>query len=208
MVFAAVRIASSSRLMSRSAESEAPMAFSWSRRCARSSAAVGAAPPGKRNACVPSTVALTLFDADRANFLDVRDAGQALLHAVLLERPHAVLQALRQHLGDARVLLDQLLQLVGGNEELVQAAAPFEARAAALVAAHRLVEGELAPVIAVRLHPVLVDRLHRALGVGLEARGVHQLLAIFAQEGGELGRLRRICLLARANALRQALGED
>src|SRR3954471_7729917 len=160
--------------MSRSAESDAPIAFSRSRRCARSSAAVGATPPGNRKACVPSKVALTLLDADGANFLDMGDAGEALLHAVLLERAHAVLEALRQHLGDARVLLDQLLQLVGGDQELVQAAAALEARVAALVAADRLVEGKLALVVPVGLDPVLVDRLHRALRVGLEAHGVHQ----------------------------------
>src|SRR3954447_14837589 len=179
MVFAAVRIASSRRLMSRSAESDAPIAFSRSRRCARSSAAAGATPPGNRKACVPSKVALTLLDADGANFLDMGDAGEALLHAVLLERAHAVLEALRQHFGDARVLLDQLLQLVGGDEQLVQAAAALEAGAAALVAADRLVERQLAPFIAVRLDPFLVDGLHRTLRIGLEARRVHQLFAIF-----------------------------
>src|SRR5690349_24012261 len=149
MVFAAVRIASSSRLMSRSAESDAPMAFSWSRRWTRSSAAVGA-PCGKSKACVPSMAALIgrLFNAHGAHFLDVRDAGEALFHAVLLQRPHAVFEALRQHLGDTRMFLDQLFQLVGGDQELVQAAAALESRAAAFVAAHRLVKRELAPVVA------------------------------------------------------------
>src|SRR5207237_165500 len=78
-----------------------------------------------------------LLDADGPHFFDVRDPGEALFHAVLLERAQAVVQALREHLGDARVLLDQLLQFVGGDQELVQAAAAFEARAAALVAADR-----------------------------------------------------------------------
>src|SRR3954462_15095944 len=187
MVFAAVRIASSRRLMSRSAESDAPIAFSRSRRCARSSAAVGATPPGNRKACVPSKVALTLLDADGANFLDMGDAGEALLHAVLLERAHAVLEALRQHFGDARVLLDQLLQLVGGDEQLVQAAAALHAGASALVAAHRLVELQLALVVAVQLDPVLVHRLHGPFRVGLEARGIHELIAVLAQERRQLG---------------------
>src|SRR3989442_12024834 len=129
MVFAAVRIASSRRLMSRSAESEAPIAFSWSRRWTRSSAAVTSAPAGKCRPCVLSMLALTAsLDADRAHLLHVGDPHHAFLHAVLLERAHAILEALRQHLGDARVLLDQLLQLVGGDQELVQAAASFEAR--------------------------------------------------------------------------------
>src|SRR5689334_15051909 len=191
--------------MSRSAESEAPMAFSWSRRWTRSSAAVGATPPGKRNACVPSRVALTLFDADRAHFLDVRDAGEALLHAVLLQGAHAVLEALGEHLGHPRVLLDQLFQLVRGDEQLVKTAAALEAGAAALVAADRLVERELALVVAVVLDPVLVDRLHGAFRIGLELRRVHELLAVFAQERRELGGLRHVRLLARAHALRQAL---
>src|SRR5678815_1114577 len=175
MVLAAVRIASSRRLMSRSAESEAPIALSWSRRWTRSSAADGVDPAGKRNPCVLSTVAPIggLLNADGPHFLHVGHAHQALLHAVLLERAHAVLEALRQHLRHARVLLDQLLQLVGGDEQLVQAAAALEARAAALVAADRLVERELALVVAVGLDPVAVHRFHRALGVGLEARRVH-----------------------------------
>src|SRR5437867_821067 len=191
MVFAAVRIASSNRLMSRSAESEAPIAFSWSRRWTRSSAAVTSAPAGKRRPCVLSMLAListagASLDADRAHFLHVGDAHQAFFHAVLLERAHAVLEALCQHLGDARVLLDQLLQLVGGDQELVQAAASLEARAAALVAAYGLVEGKLSLVVAVELHPILVDRFHRALRIGLETRGIHQLFAVLAQERSQL----------------------
>src|SRR3954471_22073577 len=155
MVFAAVRIASRRRLMSRSADSDAPIAFSCSRRWTRSSSALGASAE-RRSPTVLSSMLLMrrkspppvqpgslLLDGDGAHFLHVRDAHQALLHAVLLQRAHAVLEALRQHLGDARVLLDQLLQLVGRDEQLVQAAAALEARVAALVAAHHLVEGEL-----------------------------------------------------------------
>src|SRR5688572_15403673 len=155
MVLAAARMASSRRSMSRSAESDAPMALSCSRRCPRSSAAVGALPPANCRAWVVFSITERgSLDADRAHFLDVRHPGQALLHAVLLQGAHAVLEGLRQHLGDAGVLLDQLLQLVGGDQQLVQAAAPLEAAAAALVAAHRLVEGELAFLVAVALHPV------------------------------------------------------
>src|SRR5437868_6361340 len=125
---------SSRRWMSRSAESDAPMAFNCSRRWPRSSAPVGAEPPAKRRPWVVSSI---LFNADRAHFLDVRDAGEALLHAVLLQRAHAVLEALGEDLRDACVLLDQLLDLVVGDQQLVQAAAPLEAAVAALVAAHR-----------------------------------------------------------------------
>src|SRR5687767_1123160 len=160
MVFAAVRMDSRSRLMSRSADRDAPMALSCSRRWPRSSAAVGGAPPGRRSPWVVSSRLLmvgrastSLLDADGADFLHVRHAHQALLHAVLLQRAHTVLEALRQHGGDARMLLDQLLQRIGRDEQLVQAAAALEAAAAALVAAHRLVEGELALLVAVGLHP-------------------------------------------------------
>src|SRR5689334_16718262 len=207
MVFAAVRIASSRRLMSRSAESDAPIAFSWSRRCARSSTALTRAPAGNRRPWVLSIDALiaTSLDADGAYFLHVGDAGQALLHAVLLQRPHAVVQALPEHLGNAGMLLDELLQLVRGDQQLVQAAAPLEAGAAAFVAAHRLVEAKLALVVAVVLDPLLVDRLHRAFWIGLEPSRRHQLLAVLAQERGELGRLGRVRLLAGAHALREAL---
>src|SRR5258706_8770614 len=131
MDFAATRIDSSSRSMSRSAESEAPTMFSCSRRCIRSSASPSS--PTGRFRWVESRMLLTgagssgLLDADGADFLDVRDARQALLHAVLLQRAHVVLEALRQHVGDPRVLLDQLLQLVGGDQQLVQAAASLEA---------------------------------------------------------------------------------
>src|SRR5215212_9204161 len=166
MVLAAARIDSSSRLMSRSAESEAPIALSCSSRWPRSSAPSA---PRRRLALVSMRFTWrVLLDADRAHFLHMSHAHQALLHAVLLERAHAVFQALREHIGDARVLLDQLLQLVGGDQQLVQAAASLEARAAALVAADRLVEGELALVVAVGLDPVLVERCHRQLGVGRE----------------------------------------
>ena len=57
--------------------------------------------------------------------------------------------AVREHLGDARVLLDQLLHRVGADQQLVQADAALVAGAAALVAAHRRVERELALVVAV-----------------------------------------------------------
>src|SRR5262245_803551 len=126
MVLAAARIDSSSRSMSRSAESDAPMALSCSSRWPRSSAAVAAAPMNLRRVESRSSLIYVgmftsafLLDADGAHFLDVRDPGEALLHAVLLQGAHVVLEALRQHVGHARVLLDQLLQLVGGDQQLV-----------------------------------------------------------------------------------------
>src|SRR5512134_991845 len=159
MVLAAVRIDSSSRWMSRSADSDAPMACSCSRRCTRSSGARASASTGgfvsSRMRLMRAPGEGTSLDADRPHFLDVGDPHQALLHAVLLERAHALLQADGEHLGHARMLLDRLLQAIRGDEQLVQAAAPLEAAAAALVAAHGLVEGELALVAAVEPHPLL-----------------------------------------------------
>src|SRR5207247_1107668 len=123
------------------------------------------------------------LDADRADFFDMGDPGEALLHAVLLQGAHALVHGDGEHLGDARMLLDGLFQAVARDQQLVQAAASLEAAAAALVAADRLVERQLAPVAAVGPHPVLVDRLHRALRVRPEPGRVPQLLAVLAQEG-------------------------
>src|SRR5262245_31292079 len=205
MVLAAVRMVSSRRWRSRSAESEAPIALSCSRRWPRSSAPVGAEPPAKRSPWVVSSI---LLNAHRAHFLDMGQAGEALLHPVLLQGAHAVLEALGEDVGDPGVLLDQLLQPVVRDEQLVQAHAALEAAVAALLAADRLVEGKLALVVAVDPDPLLVHRLHRALGIGLEAAGVHQLLAVLAQERGDLGGLGRVGLLAAAQAPAQALRED
>src|SRR4051812_27445279 len=183
--------------MSRSAESEAPIAFSCSRLSPRSSAPVGADPPANRRPWVVSSI---LLNADRAHFLDVSETCEALLHPVLLQGAHAVLEALGEDIGHAGVFLDQLLQLVVGDEQLVEAHAALEAAAAALVAARRLVKGELAFVVAIDSYPFLVHRLHRALGIGLEARRVHELLAVLAQERAQLGGLGRVRLLAAAQS--------
>src|SRR5947208_14649688 len=107
------------------------------------------------------------LDADRADFFDMGDPGEALLHAVLLQGAHSLVHRDGEHLGDARMLLDGLFQAVARDQQLVQAAAPLEAAAAALVAADRPVERQLAPVAAVALHPVPVTRPHPALRVRL-----------------------------------------
>src|SRR5207302_5917271 len=148
------------------------------------------------------------LDADRADFLDMGNPCEALLHAVLLQRAHALLHGDGEHLGDARMLLDALFQSVARDEQLVQAAAPLQAAAATLVATDRLEKRQMALVAAVGLHPVLVARLHRALRVRLEPGRAHQLLAVLAQEGGQFGRLRGVGLLAAAQALGEALRQD
>src|SRR5688500_2124127 len=98
--------------MSRSPESDAPIRFSCSRRWPRSSAGLDAAPPPNRKPCVVSMrfTPAFLLHTDGADFLHVGHPHQALLHAVLLEGSHALLEADGEHLGDARVLLDGLLQ--------------------------------------------------------------------------------------------------
>src|SRR5438046_1157136 len=195
MVFAAVRIASSSRSMSRSADSDAPIDIDRLHRCrarrtamrrsrsAAPGAARGPAPAPPRH--LPGGIPewrwyrwCRSLDADRADFFDMGGPGEALLHAVLLQGAHALVHGDGEHLGDARMLLDCLFQPVARDQQLVQAAASLEAAAAALVATDRLVERQLAPVAAIGPHPVLVDRLHRTLPVRRELRRVHQLLAV------------------------------
>src|SRR6476619_2329267 len=100
MVLAAARIDSSSRLMSRSAESEAPIALSCSRRWPRSSAPSA---PRRRLALVSMRFTAMLFDADGADFCHVGLPHEAFLHPGLRERAHAGLDARGEHVGDARV---------------------------------------------------------------------------------------------------------
>src|SRR5690349_14546561 len=127
---------SSRRLMSRSAESDAPMALSCSRRWPRSSPSSAAASsriPWVLSADGPLMGARApgSLDADRAHFLEAGDSREALLHSVLLQRPHTALEGHRQHLRDPRLLRDQLLQRIGRDEQLVQAAPALPAAAAA-----------------------------------------------------------------------------
>src|SRR6476646_214718 len=117
MVLAAARMLWSSRLMSRSADSEAPIAFSCSRRWPRSSPASAAA--SRRIPWVDSAVLLMgawaprSLDADRAHFLEARHAQQALFQSGLLQGAHALLERRRDQLRHARLLGNQLLQGIG-----------------------------------------------------------------------------------------------
>src|SRR5512135_2793823 len=202
-------MASNRRLMSRSAESEAPMAFSRSSRWTRSSSGESSCPE-KSRICVVSRLPLICasaspsLDADGTHFLDVRQPHERLLDAVLLERVHAFLQADRKHLRNARVLLDRLLHPVARNQQLMQSEAPLHSTAAAAIAAYWLVQGELPLLIAVVLDPLLVHRFHCAPCVLLERFGTHQLLAILIQQRSEFVRIGRVGLLALAA---EALGE-
>src|SRR6185295_85819 len=204
---------SSRRLMSRSAESDAPMALSCSRRRPRSSPASAAASsriPWVLSADVPlmGARAPRSLDADRTHFLERGHAREALFHAVLLQGPHALLQRHGKHLRHARLLGDELLQRVGGDQQLVQAAASLVAAAAAFVAADGLVERELPLVVAVSLYPVAIDALHRRLRVLLEGRSVLQFVAVLLQERLDLGAFRVVGLLAAAHAPRKALRQN
>ena len=71
----------------------------------------------------------------------------------ILRVQHAFLERYREDLGDAGVLLDQLLDRVGADEQLVQARAALVPAAAADVAALRLVELEVGLAEAVVLLP-------------------------------------------------------
>src|SRR5262245_60556883 len=95
------------------------------------------------------------LDTDRPHLLDVGDASQYLLDAVLLQRAHAVVQARREHLGHPRMVLDVLLDPVRADQELVQADPALVARVAADVATLRGVEDDLAFLVAELLRPLL-----------------------------------------------------
>src|ERR1700704_3538891 len=136
---------SSSRLMSRSAERDAPTELTGSSRCMRSSEAL----TGDSRGCEllrSLLIEAALLDANGPHFLHVRHSHEALLHSVLLEGAHSVVERLGEHFSHSGMLLDQLLQPVGGDQQLVQTATAFEAGVAALVATRRLVEGELSLV--------------------------------------------------------------
>src|SRR6188474_3766840 len=156
IALAAARIVSSSRLISRSAESDVPMSFSFSRRWTRSSSPARRSPGGRvtfvmSRALLIETGAPSL-DADGAHFLDVSDAHEHLLDAILLQRVHPLLERDRHDLRDACVLLDELLQRVGCDQQLVQAEPALEAAAAAFFAGlglGRAVQRELALVVAI-----------------------------------------------------------
>src|SRR5687767_9685662 len=118
MVLAAVRMLSSRRLMSRSAESEAPISLSCSRRLPRSSPASAAASSRRPWVCSAGKLLMRAraprsLDADRTHFLHAGHARQALLHAILLQGAHALLERHRDQLRHARLLGDELLQRVG-----------------------------------------------------------------------------------------------
>src|SRR6195256_5089359 len=150
---------SSSRLMSRSAERDAPTELSCSSRCMRSSEALTG---GSRGGELLKRLLIeaALLDTNGPHFLHVRHSHQAFLHPVLLEGAHSVVERLGEHFSDSRMLLDQLLQPVGGDQQRVQAATALESGIAALVAARGLVESKLPLVAAVGPDPVLVDRFH------------------------------------------------
>src|SRR6185503_3702627 len=115
IALAADRMVSSRRLMSRSAESDVPMSLSCSSRWTRLSSEARRSKIG-RPIFVSSSALLiegaASLDADGADFLDVGEAHQHLLDAVLLQGMHAFLERHRDDLRDARVLLDELLQRI------------------------------------------------------------------------------------------------
>ena len=188
--------------MSRSAESEAPIAFSCSRRWPRSSAPVGSGPAGESQALGASIDASYLMQTARTCLMSVTPARHFSMPSCFRVRMPSSRHC-GEHLGDARVLLDQLLQLVGGDQQLVQAAcgpcSPCR-RTCRSPPACRSVSWPLSLPYA--FDPVLVHRLHRALGVGLEARGVHAApRSTRAGTRSISAGVRRVGLLAAAQAL-------
>src|SRR5688572_18818769 len=114
---AATRIASSRRLMSFSRDSAMPIRFSSVSRRNRSASFTSFMVQAFEiaRACAREP----LLDADRAHLVHVGDALQHLLHAVLLQRAHAVVERGRHDLRYARMLLDQLLDQVAAEQQLV-----------------------------------------------------------------------------------------
>ena len=89
----------------------------------------------------------------------------------------------------------------------MQADAALVAGLVALVAAHGAVEFELA-VLAIGLHPLRHHLLALAGVVLLPGLGMAQLFGIFGGKQAQLFGVRRVALLAVAQALGQALGQD
>src|SRR5712691_4205805 len=83
-----------------------------------------------------------LFYCDRLHLPEVRQTRERLQNAVLHERRHALRLRDGDHLGHARLVLDEALQLVGGDEELVDACAAAVAGVVAAPAALASVELE------------------------------------------------------------------
>src|SRR5262245_8846157 len=130
IAFAATRIFSRRWSMFFSWDSAEPISLSCSRRRNRSSS-VSTFPPGGRPDFWRRRTALLYADCPH-----LRHVGDALKHffdPVHLQGAHAFFQGDGEDLGDAGVLLDELLEVIGGDQQLVQADPPLVAGVAARV---------------------------------------------------------------------------
>jgi len=139
--------------------------------------------------------------------LDVRNALQHFLDAVLLERAHAVFQLRGEHRRHAGVLLHVLLDAISADQKLVQSHAPLIAGPRAGIAASRSIQQDLALLVAEFLGPRRPQLLPLAGAVGLPDRGDEELLRVLVEQKVDLFVGRRVRLLALAQPLREALRE-
>src|SRR5882762_3910823 len=201
IALAAMRIFSSRWPVSFSWDSAAPISLSCSRRRNRSSTVSKNNPPvsgGGRRGSEP------LLDTDRAHLRHIGNSLKYLFDPVHLQGSHAFLETDRKDIRDTRVLLDQLPEGIGGDQQFMQADPAFVAGITAGVAALGPIEGEVAFVAGVASRQIPVDVLVGGLGVSLERPGVEQLGTVFLEHVLHLVSARRVTLLAFAA---QTLGQ-
>src|SRR5207249_9843699 len=140
IAFAARRIFSSRWSMSFSWDSAAPTSLSCSRRRNRSSTVSKSNPPGSERQPAWSE---PLLDADRAHLRHIGNSLKYLFDPVHLQGSHAFLETDSEDFRDTRVLLDKLLESVGGDQQLMKADPAFVAGIAAGLAALGSIEGKV-----------------------------------------------------------------
>ena len=113
-----------------------------------------------------------LLEGDGLHLLEVGETVERLEHAVLHERRHALVLGDLDHLGHARLGLDELLHRIGGDQHLVDGRAPAVAGVVAGGAALAAMEDEVGVVVEVEV-------LELVGPVGLD-----QLLELLAARGG------------------------
>src|SRR5882762_6936847 len=202
IAFAARRIFSSRWSMSLSWDSAAPISLSCSRRRNRSSTVSKNNPP--RSQAAAGVERAPLLDADRAHLRHIGNSLKYFFDPVHLQGSHTFLETDRKDFRDTGVFLDQLLDGIGGDQQLMQADPAFVAGIAAGFAALGPIEDELAFVAGIAPCQIPVDVLISRLGILLERSGVEQLGAVFLENVLHLVRARRVSLLAFAA---QTLGQ-
>src|SRR5206468_171389 len=147
--------------------------------------------PDRGGAYPPPRPRPGLLNSDSFDLAEVSKPADALEHAILDERGHPFGLRVRQHLGDARLGLDEPLHLVGRDEQLVDggpaAVAGLAARAAALPA----VEHERLVVFVALGQRGLAERLRELVVLG--AVGMVLRLAVLADALDEPLRICKDC---------------